>query len=355
MNKQRLAYFDNLKGILIFLVVLGHFTQGRPDIFSLTVRYYIYLFHMPLFIFVSGLFAKSSFRNGKLDVSKVFYYLLLGMLFSYSMLIFDRFVFSVQVDPLQTNPFSTTDIPWYLIALGVYTALTPLFARFKPSFAIISSVVFSLLINHFSIPNFFSLQKCIIDLPFFLLGFYVKSDDVVHFVDKIKRNKHLIVLLGVCSLIPLGVLAFIPNTGQLVYCYTTACFGDYKTLFDLSNMGHHYSLVFAILLRIVWYAVAVVISVFFMCIIPKHKISLLTRIGKNSLSVYIYHLFVTRVLIYSGFSMSLLPNHQILYFIVMTLLSLIFSIILGVPDFLQKPFLWLKKFCDFVMEKGSVA
>lgn len=60
--KQRVAYYDNLKGILIVLVVVGHLLEPVAVSANMTTMQFvdfIYLFHMPLFIFVSGLFCKS--------------------------------------------------------------------------------------------------------------------------------------------------------------------------------------------------------------------------------------------------------------------------------------------------------
>lgn len=53
--KQRLLYIDNLKGILIILVVLGHCIQATDADFDHNIIFrYIYSFHMPMFMFVSG-------------------------------------------------------------------------------------------------------------------------------------------------------------------------------------------------------------------------------------------------------------------------------------------------------------
>jgi len=50
-----LLYLDNLKGFLILLVVLGHCIQATDvDYDNNLVFRYIYSFHMPLFMFVSG-------------------------------------------------------------------------------------------------------------------------------------------------------------------------------------------------------------------------------------------------------------------------------------------------------------
>lgn len=50
---MRDSTIDIAKGIGIFLVVLGHFA-----VFASPLYHYIYLFHMPLFFFISGMFAK---------------------------------------------------------------------------------------------------------------------------------------------------------------------------------------------------------------------------------------------------------------------------------------------------------
>lgn len=55
--KQRLVYFDNLKGFAILLVVLGHCIQTHDISNSYQFLFrFIYSFHMPLFMMVSGYF-----------------------------------------------------------------------------------------------------------------------------------------------------------------------------------------------------------------------------------------------------------------------------------------------------------
>ena len=55
MNKERDYFFDNLKAVLIFLVVLGHFLLPiHGESVLVVVKRLIYVFHMPLFVFVSG-------------------------------------------------------------------------------------------------------------------------------------------------------------------------------------------------------------------------------------------------------------------------------------------------------------
>lgn len=61
-NKSRLAYIDALKGITIFLVLLGH---NSPNTY---ITYMIYFFHMPLFFFMSGYLSK-----GREQITKSLY------------------------------------------------------------------------------------------------------------------------------------------------------------------------------------------------------------------------------------------------------------------------------------------
>ena len=58
--KERSFYWDNIKGFLILLVVFAHILyqfQSMSGGIKATVDY-IYMFHMPAFVFVSGYFGK---------------------------------------------------------------------------------------------------------------------------------------------------------------------------------------------------------------------------------------------------------------------------------------------------------
>lgn len=63
----RLSYIDNLKGFLIILVVLGHVIQKSDVDFDHNIAFrYIYSFHMPLFMCVSGFVCYSQALDWKL-------------------------------------------------------------------------------------------------------------------------------------------------------------------------------------------------------------------------------------------------------------------------------------------------
>ncbi|WJF90907.1 acyltransferase family protein [Paraburkholderia bonniea] len=57
-TSQRIDYVDAMKGVGIILVVFGHMLINGQDWISDRIFDYIYLFHMPLFFFISGFLFK---------------------------------------------------------------------------------------------------------------------------------------------------------------------------------------------------------------------------------------------------------------------------------------------------------
>lgn len=66
-NKRNIQY-DYIKGVAIFLVIYGHSIShldiGQTSWWENPVYMFIYMFHMPLFIFVSGYFFNSNKKLG---------------------------------------------------------------------------------------------------------------------------------------------------------------------------------------------------------------------------------------------------------------------------------------------------
>lgn len=62
---KRITYLDSLKAILILLVILGHAVQFNTEEYETNPLFqFIYSFHMPLFLFISGyLTCRGSFKR----------------------------------------------------------------------------------------------------------------------------------------------------------------------------------------------------------------------------------------------------------------------------------------------------
>ena len=138
MTKERLAYFDNLKGVLIILVVIGHLLEpcarlGSEGLAGFRVLDFIYMFHMPLFIFVTGLFSKGVFRQGRFRAEVPLFYFAICFLL-YTGLMVEKCLLGAHVS---FNYLTLNGrIPWYLMVAGFYVLGVPFFVRLRPVVAL---------------------------------------------------------------------------------------------------------------------------------------------------------------------------------------------------------------------------
>ena len=120
--KQRIDYIDRMKGFAIFLVVMGHvvgFAFGQAD--DLTGRW-ISSFHMPLFMFLSGLVACSGVVSPYWNIGKLARKLraLLLPLFVFGLCYTFTFVKSVVSGVVGFVESPAKNGYWYLMTLAVF-------------------------------------------------------------------------------------------------------------------------------------------------------------------------------------------------------------------------------------------
>ena len=106
---QRDLSWDVLKGILIVLVIAAHaiadiYSKTGEDVWHNDIFNFIYLFHMPLFVFISGYFAHSiGNKDFKEFISSKTYRLLLPWIVWTSVFFVIHFIFD-------TLPYSKDNI-----------------------------------------------------------------------------------------------------------------------------------------------------------------------------------------------------------------------------------------------------
>lgn len=293
MEKERIYYWDNMKMVLIFLVVLGHFlipvSQEGKSI--QTVYYFIYLFHMPAFVFVSGYFAKYYMKKEVPNISKLIGFLIIFLV--YKGLIWT--VKSLLIGKVANFYFFSEDAaPWYLLAMFFWYMYLPLFSRFKP----IVSVTFVVILGIFvgldsSVGTFLCFSKSIVFFAFFLMGYYFKEDTIEKITStKVKLVSVLLLSMGV--IVVFFNLDFISRYEPIIYANTA-----YKYL---SVSG-----IYGMFLRTIWYLIGFIMIFAFMSIVPKRKL-VITYIGSRTLGIYIVHRLIRQVFshydVYRYFSMS---------------------------------------------------
>ena len=186
-NTKRIAYWDNLKAFLIFTVVLGHFLidvkfEGKVinSLFD-----YIYIFHMPAFVLVSGYFSKSYIKKGAPQVGKLFGFLILFVIFKVALWL-EHIALTGEVDKLDF--IYTSNAPWYLFALFVWYLLLPVFVKLGRNKAIVGTILFSILmpIND-GLGYSFSSARIVVFLAFFVIGYYLDYELILKLKTKLLK------------------------------------------------------------------------------------------------------------------------------------------------------------------------
>jgi polysaccharide biosynthesis protein PslL len=187
--QTRIDWIDTLKGIGILAVVIGHISTGY-------IQLWLYLFHMPLFYFISGYLFRPSTQTRRFFFKKA-----LNLLLPY--LIFLTLFSAREMLPLMMSGQYTQSVITLLKFLwggrlligwtGVFWFITCLFAtqqifnfllnKFAPKMicglmfiCLIFSYLSSLLLPEFHLP--WSLEVTLAALPFFACGYYIRQANV---------------------------------------------------------------------------------------------------------------------------------------------------------------------------------
>lgn len=296
-DKPRSAYWDNIKGLLIALVVFAHciyaFT-GKP-----VNRYIvgcIYFFHMPAFVFVSGFFSKSKNASGAAS--------LVRLLAAYVLLTAVHTVMALAAgkSPHIITPYYSA---WYLLAIIVWRLVTPYFAKIKWIIPIFIAV--SLLAGFWpAIDNRFALARLIGFYPFFLAGYFLSAESSEKLINTGYLKK---LLIAAAALAAAAVIAFFSvrklgvGLGDLLF----KAYGD--------GIAKHF------VGRIAVFAAASLCIAAILLLSVKFRIPILTKAGRNSLAIYLIHRPLTLIL--NRFLAPLSAPMQLAAAAVFTVLSLL--------------------------------
>lgn len=277
-TSARSSYWDNLKGILIVLVVCGHLCERYIDDSSLLTHLWIlaYSFHMPLFIFVNGYFARKSSRpaTGK-SLKMLKYYLLMQVLFVFGdWLIREKeFKFSILSDPAYCC--------WYLIFLVwayLVAAVLP-----KETDRLVKwigvSILLSLLVGFdVSVGHAYGVGRTFYFLPYFLMGaWWADSGREIRSSGKKKAGCALLTGALFFLVWQLGSAEWFNRSVLSGHKSYEALYPDH-VLFGLANKAGAYIL-------------AIVLAYLVMNLIPRRK-TFFCFLGRHTLLIYLVHIFV---------------------------------------------------------------
>ncbi|MHC4437329.1 MAG: CapA family protein [Planctomycetota bacterium] len=297
---------DNLKGILIVLVVLSHFLQlyvfeGTASIPVQAIYYFIFSFHMPLFVFISGYFSKNLEKARNTAFTRLF---IPYLFFNTTMVLF---LYSTRQSGISL--FTPQYVYWYILALFVWRFALKDIARIR--FILPLSIVASIFSGCFSeVNNFLAISRIINFFPFFLLGYY--ADQAC--ISRLRATNRLLALtaFGLCAL----CVYWLTYNGFLsIEIFTTSTY---------NSVGDCY-------LRLVFYFFAMVIGACVIILCPSRRLAIFTMAGGSTFLIYVLHRYVSFVVHW------LVPVEQWndLYTIPLLILSLITVVLLGQHSLLR--------------------
>lgn len=331
---ERVAKWDNAKLILIFLVVLGHFLETFLEQYAVCRGVYvmIYLFHMPAFLFISGMFSKKTVNTKRLDWAKITPYLLLFVILD-----FGRFIVRYHWDPeLTFRVFRITGVSWYLFALFVLIVVTHLLRKIDPKYVFFVSIGISLIIGYSKgIGYWFALYRIITMFPFFYLGYLWDPKKVENILEKswikILAAAVLAIYVFYCLKHPDQIFAY----KSLV----TAGTNYYEMEFDTAP---YVVPPIAGLYRLRYYGLAFLVLFSVLAVIPKCRTPVFSEMGSRTLSVYFWHLMAVEILVHQPWLLTITEKGAADTMLLLLVLSAILTALLATRPCMF-PLNWLMK------------
>lgn len=315
--------------VLVVLVIMGHIIEPLiEEPLCKSLYLFIYLFHMPLFVGISGFLTSESLSSRKL-------------LNHFSSLVIPLAVFTFLYELYEVittghlSKYLLVIVPhwilWYLYSLICWRLLFPLVSRWR--FPVVITLFVALIAG--TVPQVgygLGLSRTLYFFPFFLVGNMVRKGGVVNWWPKGKLF-NVLVLLGVILLV-----SFNKEINEEWF------YGSY-------GYGH-FSLEWwrGVGFRLMTYLLSFGISLSIAALV-KHvpnRESALTRRGRSTLYAYIWHGFIIKLLVDSS-AIPLIGTLNPLAGIVICAATALFSALLLTSGFVKRV---TKKLLFSPVEKG---
>lgn len=269
---KRIFYWDNLKYLLITFVVLGHFIDPLTDgnSYARRVFLFIYSFHVPLFVFISGVFYSSN--NLK---AKVLFYIYTGFAMKALNLLSNVLIRGMRP---HFELLGDKAAPWYLFSLAAFMIIRYILRDINKWFGLGFALILGCYIGYdASIGDSFYLSRILVFFPFYMAGSMVDPDN---FPKRIKE-KWWYYLAALCVI----VLLFYSCNYQIHRLY------KYRHLLTGRNPFSESVLTYGFFARLGCYTVSTFVGLSVMILTPCMKLPLISVWGRSTLCVFFWHKF----------------------------------------------------------------
>ncbi len=270
-NKYRLSIVDIMQGIAMLWVIIGHHLLDFMPLIYKSVHYYIYSFHMPLFIFISSFlivysYKEISYKDYVYRKFRKFFipYALVGGLvigltaMRYGIDIVFKNILYLLVSPKQ----SEATFLWYIYLLFFLYALYPFCVRGVQKFKIYFEFLLLLIGVYFYL---YPIQISILCIDYFTkyFLFYVLGLVAAWHFSFLKMYLNVLKIIGLISFFLFVILTtyvFVQSRNSI---YLMLCFSAIPAMYGLANI---------------------------LKFIPSIK-KVLINISKNCFHIYLLHMF----------------------------------------------------------------
>lgn len=330
--KERIALWDNMKYLLIVLVVVGHMCDNftKHSVSGRALFLFIYAFHMPAFIFISGMF-----HSDKKILQKILFYTGVG----FAMKIIFFFDFALVYNLRTWSLLSDSNVPWFMFVLAIYVAVGYLLRKQNKTYILIFSLFISLIVGFDkTIGDYLYLSRAIVFFPFYWLGTMIKPDSLLSF-----RNRHYKKLVPAAWIIMLiwavTCVFFVGRIYFMRYMFTGR--NSYADVFASSILSPSF--------RLLAYAISTLCLISLVFIIPARRLPFITEAGSKTLDVLFWHMPIIDVFMWAFQLKILTHTHTGRLELILIGLAVAFLCSLGGP--FKYPMKSIKSYCYSVSEK----
>lgn len=316
-EKPRDYLFDNMRAILIILVVWGHVLTSMIFDYDVikSIYYFLFFFHMPAMAFISGYFSKSLEKARSTAFETILMPYLILNVFNY---LFKMYI--IQEPHFGFRFFRPLWGLWYLFALFLWKFFLKdmVKIRFLLPLSFLLGI-FSGFSKEFS--NYMALGRVICFLPFFLVGYYCTKDHV----DKLRKIPKLVSVL---------ILAVI---GYLSYYIVDHKIFKVEVLYLRKPFPEDSEIKFMLFRSLVYLVALLMILVTIN--LTSNKKTLLSSIGSSTMTIYVLHLFTIPILE----KYEILKDRPYLYLIYSVFMTALITLVYSHP--------LVRKLYDALMDK----
>lgn len=275
----RIYLYDNIKFLAILLVVIGHAINFLTDtdngnMLEKSLFLTIYSIHMPLFIFISGLFLRPMDKSTKFPKQKVISYILIGIVLRIMMSLL-RLILGKNMSYSLLDMYDS--FAWFMWAIAVFITLMWIFREYNTKIILLLSLLIGCMAGYDKfLGDKFALMRIAVFLPFFVAGYMIKPEQLLNLLSKTwVKVVSIFVAVGFIAL-------FFINTD--IYHYLRPMFTGRNSFEVLGRFSK-----FGFAARLLCYAISALFGLAVMSLVPNKNLGIITKTGTKTLQIYFWH------------------------------------------------------------------